>query len=100
MATERQAVANNYADDFHMKEKSCYTSLYYNFSTSTMDSHTKMDWTMTSLFVPFQDWAGKSSNHLLFQFHMDVEGKEMINIHGTRNTYLFPWLPANSSSNA
>jgi len=89
MATERQAVANNYADDFHMKEKSCYTSLYYNFSASTMEFHTKMDWTMTTLFMPLQDWAGKGSNHLLFQFHLDGGGKEMINVSMVPGTLIY-----------
>jgi len=71
MATEQQALANNYADDFHLKGESCYTSLYYNFSASTMEFHTEMDWTMTTLFVPLQNWAGKGSNHLKFQFCLD-----------------------------
>jgi len=35
---------------------------------------------MTTLFVPLQDWTGKSSNHLKFQFHLDKLGKEMINV--------------------
>ena len=43
VATETQAVANNYDDDFHLKGRSCYTSLYYSFSASTMDFHMEMD---------------------------------------------------------
>jgi len=89
MATERQAVENNYADDFHMKEDSCYTSLYYNFSTSTMDFHTEMDWTMTTLFVPLQNWTGKDSDHLLFQFRMDEEGLEIINLAMMPGTLIY-----------
>jgi len=89
MATKRQAVSNNYADDFHMKEKSYYTLLYYNFSASTMDFHTEMDWAMTSLFVPFQVWTGKGLNHLLFQFHLDGRGKEMINVSMVPGTLIY-----------
>jgi len=89
MATERQAVENDYADDFHMKDDSCYTSLYYNFSASTMDFHTEMDWTMTTLFVPLQDWTGKESNHLLFQFRMDEGGLEIINVAMMPGTLIY-----------
>jgi len=40
MAMEQQAMDNNYVHDFHLKDNSCYTSLYYNFSASTMEFHT------------------------------------------------------------
>jgi len=89
MATKWQAVANNYADDFHLKDDSCYTLLYYNFSTSTMKFHTEMDWMMTTLFVPLQDWMGKSSNHLLFQFCLDEKGEEMINVAMVPKTLIY-----------
>jgi len=89
MATERQAVANNYIDDFHMKGESCYTSLYYSFSASTMEFHMEMDWTMTTLFMPLHDWAGKGFNHLLFQFHLDDGGKEMINVSMVPGTLIY-----------
>jgi len=89
MATEQQAVANNYADDFHLKGESCYTTLYYNFSASTMKFHMEMDWTMTTLFVPFWNWAGKGSNHLKFQFCLDKWGKEMINISMVPGTLIY-----------
>ena len=66
VAMETQAVANNYDNDFHLKGRSCYTLLYYNFSASTMDFHTEMDWTMTTLFVPLQNWEGKGFKSFAF----------------------------------
>jgi len=68
VATETQAVSNNYDDDFHLKGRSCYTSLYYNFSASTMHFHTEMDWTMTTLFVPLQNWGERIQIICSFSF--------------------------------
>jgi len=85
MATEQQAVDNNYSNDFHLKDDSCYTLLYYNFSASTMQFHTEMDWTMTTLFVPLQDWTGKSKD----QFCLDKRGQEMINVAMVPGTLIY-----------
>jgi len=89
VATETQAVANNYDNDFHLKGRSCYTSLYYNFSASTMDFHTEIDWTMTTLFVPLQNWEGKDSNHLLFQFYLCDKEKFLVNISMLPGTMIY-----------
>ncbi len=89
MATEWQAIDNNYSDDFHLKDDSCYTLLYYNFSASTMQFHMEMDWTMTTLFVPLQDWTGKNKDHLLFQFCLDEKGEEMINVAMVPGTLIY-----------
>jgi len=89
MATEQQAVDNNYSNHFHLKDDSCYTLLYYNFSASTMQFHMEMDWTMTTLFVPLQDWTGKNKDHLLFQFCLDEKGEEMINVAMVPGTLIY-----------
>jgi len=89
IATEQQAMDNNYVHDFHLKDNSCYTSLYYNFSASTMEFHTEMDWTMTTLFVPIQDWTQKRKDHLLFQFCLDEEGQELVNVAMVPGTLIY-----------
>jgi len=89
VATETQAVSNNYDDDFHLKGGSCYTSLYYNFSASTMHFHTEMDWTMTTLFVPLQNWEGKDSNHLQFQLRLCDKENFLVNISMMPGTMIY-----------
>jgi len=89
MATEQQAVKNNYVDDFHLKDNTCYTSLYYNFNASTREFHTEMDWTMTTLFVPLQDWTGKNKDHLVFQFRLDEKGQQMVNVAMVPGTLIY-----------
>jgi len=79
-ATEHEAIENGYGEDFHLKGETGYTSLYFNFDASTMDSHTEMDWTMTTLFVPEQNWDGKDANHLLFQFLLTDNESDNISI--------------------
>jgi len=89
MAMEQQAMDNNYVHDFHLKDNSCYTSLYCNFSASTMEFHTEMDWTMTTLFAPLQDWTQKRKDHLLFQFCFNEEGQKLVNVAMVPGTLIY-----------
>jgi len=65
------------SQDFHLMGRSAYTSLFYNVNASTLDCHTEMDWTMTTIYVPNQKWGNKSEDHLQFLFHL-VDRKDGI----------------------
>ena len=72
--SERYAKKFGISRDFHLLGQSAYTSLFYNVNASTLDRHTEMDWTMTTIYVPNQEWCNKSDDHLQFLFHlMDQE---------------------------
>jgi len=38
------------SNDFYMKGRTGYTSLFYNFDASSLDTHTEMDWLMTIIY--------------------------------------------------
>jgi len=73
-AAEAQVKLQGLNDDFSLLGNTGYSSLYYNFDASTMDKHTEMDWCMTTIYVPHQDWQNKDNRHLNFLFHLT--GKE------------------------
>jgi len=68
--SERYAKKLGISRDFHLLGRSAYTSLFYNVNASTLDRHTEMDWTMTTIYVPHQEWVKKSDDHLQFLFHL------------------------------
>ena len=50
--SKRYAKKYGISRDFHLLGKMGYTSLFYNIDASTLDRHTKMDWAMTTIYVP------------------------------------------------
>ena len=82
--SEKQAHIKGISKDFHLQGETCYTSLFYNVDASTLDKHIKLDWSMTTIFVPQQKWVGKVKNHLQFIFHL------------TRESCMFPCLQEQS----
>jgi len=66
--------------DFHLLGKTGYTSLFYNIDASTLDHHTEMDWAMTTIYIPNQDWMDKPDDHLQFLFHLADEEHAIIHV--------------------
>jgi len=51
---EKYAQKFGISRDFHLLGRTGYTSLFYNINASTLDLHTEMDWSMTTIYVPNQ----------------------------------------------
>jgi len=70
----------SFPEDLHMKGDTGYASLFYNFDACTMEKHTEYDMNMTTIFVPKEDWIGKTRNHLQFIFSLTGEDDILLSI--------------------
>jgi len=57
--SEKLACKQGISQDFYLQGETCYTSLFMNIDASTMEKHIKLDWSMTTIYVPQQKWEGK-----------------------------------------
>jgi len=57
--SEKLARKRGISQDFYLQGEMCYTSLFMNIDASTMEKHIKLDWSMTTIYVPQQKWEGK-----------------------------------------
>ena len=82
------------SNDFYIKGRTGYTSLFYNFDASTLDTHTEMDWSMTTIYVPNQEWTNKDISHLMFVFDLTkkVDGILKISMQPGSIIYFHGWL--------
>jgi len=75
--------------DFHLLGRTGYTSLFYNIDASTLDHHTEMDWSMTTIYVPNQEWKNKSDDHLQFLFHLTNETHGILHVSMQPGTIIY-----------
>ena len=87
--SEKQAHDKGIQEDFHLMGTTGYASLFYNFDASTLEAHTEMDWLMTTIYVPPQNWTGKDHNHLQFLFHLNNNENGLIKIPMKPGTIIF-----------
>ncbi len=76
--SEKLACKQGISQDFYLQGETCYTSLFMNIDASTMEKHIKLDWSMTTIYVPQQKWEGKKSDHLQFLFHLTGKKNGML----------------------
>jgi len=87
--SETLAHKQGISQDFHLQGETCYTSLFMNMDASTMDQHIKLDWLMTTIYVPQQKWEGKESNHLQFLFHLTGEKSGLLQVSMSPGTIIY-----------
>ena len=75
--------------DFYLQGKTGYTSLFYNIDASTLQKHTEMDWAMTTIYVPNQQWINKPHKHLQFLFHLADKPNGILNIDMKPGTIIY-----------
>jgi len=83
------AMEKGFGHDLHFKGKTRYTTMFYNVNASTQDKHTEMDWCMTTIYVPNQDWKNKRDDHLMFQFHITEAMNGVVKISMKPGTILY-----------
>jgi hypothetical protein len=54
--------------------------MFYNVDASTNQSHTELDWCMTTIIVPGQSWEDKEDDHMQFLFHLQEENDKILRI--------------------
>jgi len=86
---EKYAQRFGISRDFHLLGHTGYTLLFYNFNASTLDHHTEMDWLMTTIYVPNQEWKNKLDDHLQFLFHLTDEKHGILHVSMWPGTIIY-----------
>jgi len=87
--SERYAKKFGISRDFHLMGRSAYTSLFFNVDASTLDQHTELDWSMTTIYVPNQEWCDKPDDHLQFLFHLTGDEIEIVHVSMRPGTIIY-----------